>query len=109
MFLVHDRTKNHIRLESSMHGTLDFVHADIKGEVSLWLSVNGMYHTSVQIYTVEADLTKQAQCHVLIIITVNFSKHFVNNVHYQSFYFVSGFPGIIRSGTTFHLFGLGEI
>ena len=49
-FLVHDRAKNHIRLESSMHGTLDFVHADIKGEVCLWLSVNGMYHTSIQIY-----------------------------------------------------------
>ena len=53
--------------------TFDFVHADIKGEVCLWLSVNRMYHISIQMYTVESDLTKQAEYHVLIIITVIFS------------------------------------
>ena len=78
-------------------------------EVFLWLSVNRMYHTSIQIYTVETDLTKEAECHVFIIITVISLNYLLTMFATRDFVFVSEFPGMVRGGTTSHLFCLGEM
>ena len=80
-----------------LHGTLDLVHADVKGNVSLWLSVNNKDQIYIQMYTVESDLTKQAECHVFIVITVIISLNTLLTMFAtRVFCFLSGFPGMVR-------------